>query len=166
MPVSIHQRLSLSPNTFALIIAPQETLCEALTVMLTRHQGHILYLCGNYPEILPGLVSGSDRLRIRRALTAYQILSILDDTSESLTLFEHDRSLYEDTADLLVPIGERCRQRASETGLVVLFAARPDTWLNGLQQYADRVVVVIGRSHSQVRTRKKVWSEQQLLDVS
>jgi hypothetical protein len=162
MPFSIQRYLPFSPNTFSLIIAPQASFGEALTVLVAC-KGHILYLCGNYPEILPGLAHHSERFRVRRALTAYQILSILEESSEPLTIFEHDRSLYDDAPDLIRLIGERCRQRASENGSVVLIATRPDTWLEQLQKSADRIVYVIIRKN-ETRTKKRVHSEQLALD--
>jgi hypothetical protein len=140
MPVSILSQFSFSPDTFTLCIAPSAMIHEALKNLLTGNRDSILYLCGNYPVILPSIAMDPCRFRVRRALTAYQVLSILEETDESLTLFEHDRSLYDDNENLFIPIGERCRQRAGESGTVILFAVRTDPWLHRLEPYAHRVV--------------------------
>lgn len=164
MPVSIHPWLSFSPHTFALFIAPPTTIQEALNYLLDGNQGRVLYLCGNYPEVLPGITTDPGLFQVRRALTAYQILSILEESDESLTLFEHDQSLYEDDADLLIPIGERCRQRSGDTGSVILFAARPDAWLNRLEPYASRVAFIIRIDPVRAKGGRKVPSKQQTLE--
>ena len=134
----------ISPDTFSLYIAPADAIREALSALMSRHRGKILYLCGNYPIILPGLDDLPDwRLGIRRALTVHQVQLILTDADEPLILFEHDRTLYDDNADLLTYIGELCRHKAAETGTVVLFATRSDRWLSRIEPYAHRMIFMI-----------------------
>lgn len=164
MASGIHTKISFSKGTFSLIIAPSTIISEALTLQITGHSGRTLYLCGNYPEILPNLTKVANRFSVRRALTAYQVLSILEESDESLTLFEHDRSLYDDAPDILDLIGEQCRQRAAETGKVILFAQKPDIRLNLFQKYADRIVHCIPRTEKSGKTRKKSSSQQMLLN--
>lgn len=164
MPVSIHPQFSFSPDTFLLFIASSATIREALHILLIRHRGRVLYICGNYPEILPSLIVDTDRFQVRRALTAYQVLSILEESDEPLTLFEHDRSLYDDNEDLLNPIGERCRQRASYTGSVLLFAVKPDRWLNQIEPYANRVALIMQPDPVSVKSEKIASSKQRTLE--
>ncbi len=134
----------ISPDTFSVYVAPAETIQEALSTLMNRHRGKILYLCGNYPIILPGLDGRVNwRIGIRRALTVHQVQTILTDADEPLILFEHDRTLYDDNADLLPHIGDLCRHKAAETGTVVLFATRPDRWLARIEPYAHRMIFMI-----------------------
>lgn len=115
--------------------------------------------------MLPGITADSDRFKVRRALTAYQMLSILEEIEEPLTLFEHDRGLYDDNSDLIIPVGERCRQRAAERGSIVLFALIPDIWLSQIEPYANRVACAITPHKIQTRIKNKVTSKQQTLDI-
>ena len=101
---------------------------------------------------------------VRRALTIYQVQSILEEADESLILFEHDRSLYDDNGDLLPSIGEICRHKASGTGMFVLFSTCRDKWLTRMEQYVQRMVLIIEKS-PQVRPVHAVpASTQNVLD--
>lgn len=142
MSLSVHPHVSFSPGTFTLFIAPAGILDAALISLIHRHRGIILYVCGNYPALLPGLGPVPGRLRARRALTAYQLLSIIEDADESLILFEHDHSLFEDAPDLISPVGEMLRQRATEAGTVILFSTRTDRSLDTMERYADRLAII------------------------
>ena len=159
--------ISCSPGTFTLFIAPSAVIREALSTLLSRHQGQVLYICGNYPAILPKIPFYQSRLQIRRALTAYQILTILDESDESLILFEHDSSLYEDNAELLPCLGETCRDKARTSRVIILFAERFDKWVTLIESYGNRVVYhieseppakkVLKPSHLSQKTLDGVW---------
>lgn len=148
-----------------LFVAAHETLCEALHVQLSHHRGKTLYLCGNYPTVLPGLVGDQENLRVRRALTAYQILSILEEADESLILFEHDPTLYADNEDLLTLIGELCRQKAAENSSLILFATRGDRWIIRIEPYANRMVFIQAPVGQPKKSRKQTHTTQQSLDM-
>ena len=140
MPPSLHPDFSGTPGTFSIIVAPSGFILEALSTLLNRSRNRIIYVCGNYPEILPKIAGEHKKLQVRRALTAYQILSILDDTTESLILFEHDRTLYDEASDLIPTIGEMFSYKAGEGKTVILFATRFDKWLFKIDPYGNRVV--------------------------
>lgn len=167
MPIMIHPRFTFSPGSFLLFIASADAICEALSMLLGKTRGRILYLCGNYPVILPLISPVSGSLQVRRALTAYQILSILAESDEQFILFEHDRSLYDDNADLLPTIGEACRQKQSEHVSVILFARSPDKWLDRLEPYAGRVAVLAEVAPRRVLppSRTTTQTQQQTLDA-
>lgn len=134
--------LSPSGGTFSAIIAPAEDLQQALSMLLKRDVGLLLYLCGNYPRLLPGLGEFSDRFEVRRALTAFQILTILEESHHSFLVFEHDRSLYEERADLIPIIGQRCREFAAVNAGVYLIAEHPDRYLQALEPFFDRLYYI------------------------
>lgn len=164
MPAPIDLGSLLSPNTFSLFIAPPGIIYEALSTMMTRHRGKILYLCGNYPLILPNLTSNQDRVLIRRALTIYQMQSILEEADEPLILFEHDRSLYDDNADLLPYIAEICRHKAKDTGMIFLFSTRQDKWLTLMEPYFERMILIIETSPPKKQLKTVSSSSQMNLD--
>jgi hypothetical protein len=144
MPASLDLGSVLSPHTFSLFVAPPETIQEALSTLMSRHRGKVLYLCGNYPGILPGFTAYTDKMLVRRALTVYQVQSILEEATEPLILFEHDRSLYDDNADILPYIGELCRYKAKDAGSVFLVSTRLDKWLIRLEPYVERMILIMG----------------------
>ncbi|MFH0966635.1 MAG: hypothetical protein V1862_02980 [Methanobacteriota archaeon] len=164
MSASIDLSSLLSPHTFTLFIAPSETIQEALNTLMNRQRGKILYLCGNYPEILPKFTTASTNLVVRRALTIYQVQTILAESDERLTLFEHDRSLFDDNADLLPYIGEFCRHKAEDTGSVFIFSTKLDKWLILLEPYVHRMVLILNDTPSVKQTHAVTASTQKNLD--
>lgn len=164
MPAPIDPGSILSPSTFSLFIAPSEMIQEALNTLMSRQPRKILYLCGNYPVILPRLNPQPDKLLVRRALTIYQVQSILEEADEPLILFEHDRSLYDDNADLLPYIGELCRHKATDSYSVFLFSTRLDKWLALIEPYAERMILIIEISPPARSVSTAAPSEQKVLD--
>jgi DNA polymerase I len=166
MSFTAHPHVTLSPGTFSILIAPHETELTTLEELLNRFRGKALYVCGNYPVMLSGLARFQDKFTVRRAMTAYQLLTILEEANESLILFEHDRTLFDDNADLIRPVGLMCRERAAETAAVILFSTRPDGILNKLESLCHRMVYIhhpdsqISRSH--ISSRKN--SNQRILE--
>lgn len=142
MSVPLLSQVSLSSGTFSVLIAGPEDLTQALEASLTKKKELILYLCGNYPLILPEMHRFSDKFVVRRALTAFQILTILDEAYQSYIIFEHDRSLYEERADLLPIIGHRCREYAVRNSGVLLITTYPDTYIQALEPFFHRVFYV------------------------
>ncbi|HWQ68223.1 MAG TPA: hypothetical protein VN372_15305 [Methanospirillum sp.] len=140
MPPAIHPEISGSSGSFSIFVAPSGILEEALSNLLSSNRKHALYLCGNYPEMLPKFSVNQRNLSIRRALTSYQILTILQEAYESLILFEHDRTWYEDNAELIPIIGEICKKKAEEFRTVILFSTTFDRWLSRIDPYGHRVV--------------------------
>ncbi|MDD1730342.1 MAG: hypothetical protein LUQ50_14905 [Methanospirillum sp.] len=55
----------------------------ALSALLSSNRNNNLYPCGNYSEIFPKRFMYHNEMRIRRVIIANQILTILDDASES-----------------------------------------------------------------------------------
>lgn len=156
--------ISYLPGTFFVFVAPSAIILKALITLLSQHQGQVLYLCGNYPIILPKIPLDPSRFQIRRALTAYQILTILDEGDESLILFEHDRTLFDDNADLLPALGEVCREKARTFRVVFLFAERFDQWISQIESYGNRVVYYTGSEPPTKRVMKPPHFSQKTLD--
>lgn len=113
MSVPLISQFSASHGYLHCFHCTNRVLTQAPELFLRKEQGLILYLCGNYPIILPDLFRFSERFVVRRALTAFQILTILDDAYQSFIIIEHDRSLFEERADLLPIIGHRCKEHAA-----------------------------------------------------
>lgn len=167
MPEIPYRSLLSGAGTFAICIAPPLVLKQALSTFLARPPGLTLYLCGNYPAILPSLSRYCDSFEVRRALTAYQVLTILDEAYHTYVLFEHDRSLYEDGKDLLSPIGERCREIGTGTGTVFLLATRPDTSLYTLESHADKILYLrdVTAAKPRAKTQDRRYRQEKLEGV-
>jgi len=165
MSVPLLSQFSVSNGTFTAFIAPVEDLTEAPGLFLRKEPGLILYLCGNYPVILPTLTRYSDRFVVRRALTAFQILTILDEAYQSFLIFEHDRSLFEERADLLPIIGHRCREYATKNSGVLLLAPYPDMYIQALEPFFHRIFLVQHMQAEKATEKKRSRSKQLSLGV-
>ncbi len=164
MSVSIAPNITLSYGTFSIFIAPQEDLQRALSNLLSRQRGETLYLCGNYPSLLFHLKKYASFFEVRRALTTYQVLTILDEAHHSLLLFEHDPTLYDDITDLPETIGQKCQEYATTTGTILLVASKPDRSLNLLEPFAHRMVFFQGEHGSRIVPVKKRTTKQKTLE--
>ncbi|MBN1431442.1 MAG: hypothetical protein JW931_01555 [Methanomicrobiaceae archaeon] len=131
-----------SQGTFSIVAAPHEALLPAIASTLPPHEKSLcLYLCGNYPVLLPKLDRRRRIFHVRRAINPYQVFEILDESRHSLILFEHDPGLYDGEPELAEAVGMKCRETA-EDAAVVLFHKRFDSALSMMERYADRVVVI------------------------
>lgn len=142
-------------------MAPPSTISQALNNFLDKHKGTVLYVCGNVPVILSGIATHKTQLKVKQAKNADAVLSILEETNELFILFEHDRSLYDDDADLIRQIGRVCRRKVAERGTVTMVATRPDGWLNKFEPFAHRMTYLEESVHSIPGTSKHRTSPQQ-----
>lgn len=164
MSTSYHPEFSLTPGTFSLYIAPSEIIRKALSILLSRQQTETIYLCGNYPTVLPGLPTQKSRIRVRRALTVYQVLTILEESYEPLILFEHDRTLFDDNAEPLLTLGELIRKKASDNQTVCLFSLHLDQWIIQIEPFANRIMHLIANKPPVQKVR--VLSSSNQMDLT
>jgi|Deesub1362A_J573_1020465.scaffolds.fasta_scaffold00668_15 hypothetical protein len=73
--------------------SPVEVAVAAVKDYLEIHPFSMLYICGNYSRVLDHLDGDFD---VRRAFTAYQLFSILEDVYQDVVFIEHDPLLFED----------------------------------------------------------------------
>ena len=131
-----------STGTFSIVAAPHGTLLPAIASAIPPNERNLcLYLCGNYPVLLPKLDRRRRIFHVRRAINPYQVFEILDESRHSLILFEHDPGLYDGEPELADAVGMKCRETA-ENAAVVLFHRRFDSALSMMEKYADRVAVI------------------------
>ncbi|NLL11639.1 MAG: hypothetical protein GX268_12280 [Methanomicrobiales archaeon] len=164
MSVPFFTQFSVSNGTFTAFIAPAGVLTKAPGLIMKREPGLILYMCGNYPVILPDLSQFPDRFLVRRALTAFQILTILDEAYQSYLIFEFDRSLFEECTDLLPVIGHRCREYAMNNAGVLLLSTYPDTYIQALEPFFHRIFLMQQIEAGSKPVKKKATSKQLSLD--
>jgi hypothetical protein len=138
MEFELHPAISLKPGTFNILIAPEKLFADALNNHLHLQRYGILYIGGNYSRILSRLHRKFTELEVRRAFTAFQLLTILDEASHTLVFIEHDRALYEDVEDLLEYLSHAMKEAAKET-IVLLYSPESDPFLEQMADMADRV---------------------------
>lgn len=147
------QACSLQEGRFCIIAAPSASLIPVVTQILHEERRNILYVSGNYPPVLTALDRKNSSFSVRRALTAYQYLTILKEASESGIIIEHDRSVYDDAPETADAVGRLCRERA-EDAAVLLIARRWDTFLEAMAPAAHRVIRILEAKNTK---RNAMW---------
>jgi hypothetical protein len=141
MELELQSPLTLVPNTFNVLVGPKEMLADSLNhnpKELQRLQ--VLYVSGNYSRILDKLDRRFIDLDVRRAFTAYQLMTILKEAYQTLIIIEHDPSLFEDAGVMAEYVGQALKE-ASENSAVLLYSPRTDRYLEEVSKFADRVFV-------------------------
>ena len=140
MHPGLAQVCSLPEGSFRIAIAPYANLMPVIKQILSEERRKILYISGNYPPVLTAVERHHGRFSVRRALTAYQYLTILSESYETCIIIEHDHSVYADAPDLAEPVGRLCREKAEETAAVLLIAPRWDAYIAQMIPGADAVM--------------------------
>jgi len=128
MDLELHPAVSLKGGTFNLLIAPESMLAGALSSHLEFQRFKLLYICGNYSRILNGLDRKFRNLEVRRAFTAFQLLTVLEEAGHTVILVEHDPTLYEDLMEMADYVARALKDAAARS-LVLLYAPASDPFL-------------------------------------
>lgn len=141
MELQLQSPLTLATNTFNVLIGPEEMLIDSLNCNLKALQSlQALYISGNYSRILDKLDRRFTELDIRRAFTAHQLLTVLKEAYQTLIIFEHDPSLFEDASEMGEYVGQALKE-LSNSSSVLLYSPWTDRHLEGISMFADRVFV-------------------------
>jgi DNA polymerase I len=157
MELQLQSPLSLASNTFNMLIGPEEMLIDSLNCNLKTLQSlQVIYISGNYSRILDKLDRRFTELDVRRTFTVYQLMTILKEAYQTLIIFEHDPSLFEDAGEMTEYAGQALREAANVSS-VLLYSPWTDRHLEEISKFADRVFV-FNEVHKYVykRASKKV----------
>jgi DNA polymerase I len=138
MELELHPAVSLKPRSFNILITSERMLVEALRNQPVLGRYKVLYIAGNYSRILNRIERKFAELEIRRAFTAFQLLTILEEACHTLVLIEHDPSLYEDSSEILGYISFAMKE-ASNSATVLLYSPKLDPTIETISDMADRV---------------------------
>lgn len=159
MDLDIHPAIPLSPGTFNILIAPEEMFILTLNHHLCLQHFRVLFISGNYSRVLSKLDRRFTDLDIRRSFTAYQLLTILEESHHTIIFIEHDPLLYEEAQDLPDYVSQAMKEVAKDA-MVLLYAPALDRYLEEIAKRADRVFCFgnLEAEHShgpRARTRSK-----------
>ena len=138
MDFDLLPNVSLRSRSLNALVAPIEMFAKALNRNLNLQRYKVLYISGNYSSILSKLDRRFQDLEIRRAFTAFQLMTILEEARHSLILIEHDPLLYEQAVEMTEYISKSMSD-AAEKAAVLLYSPGTDKFLEDLTRNADRV---------------------------
>ena len=141
MELELRSPLTLTPNSFSVLIGPTEMLVDSLNYNLKELQRlQALYISGNYSRILDKLDRRFTELDVRRAFTAHQLMTALKEAYQNLIILEHDTSLFEDAAEMAEYVGQALKE-VSNGSSVLVYSPLTDRHLDEISKFADRVFV-------------------------
>ncbi len=141
MELELRSPLTLTPNSFSVLIAPTEVLVDSLNYNLKELQRlQVLYVSGNYSRILDKLDRRFTELDVRRAFTAHQLMTALKEAYQTLIILEHDPSLFEDATEMAEYVGQAIKD-VSNRSSVLVYSPWTDRHLDEISKFADRVFV-------------------------
>jgi hypothetical protein len=116
----------------------------------------VLYVTGNFSGILSRLHRRFTELEIRRGVTTFQLMTILEEAYHSLIIVEHDPLLYEDSQEMVEYISQALKQAAHEA-TVLLYSPGIDPFLGDIAKGADRVFYFEEGPRDTPRLNAKIW---------
>lgn len=138
MDFDLLRNVSLRSRSFNTLVASNEMFDKALNRNLNPQRFKVLYICGNYSSILSQLDRRFQDLEIRRAFTAFQFMTILEEARHNLIIIEHDPLLYEGAAGM-IDLASQSISDAAKGAAVLLYSPGTDAFLEELTRNADRI---------------------------
>ena len=128
--------VSLRPRSFNALVSPNEMFAKALNHNLNLQRFKVLSISGNYSSILSKLDRRFKDIEIRRAITVFQLMTILEEARHSLIVIEHDPMLYEDAQGMVEYVSQGLHY-AAKGAAVLLYSPGTDTFLEDMTRTHD-----------------------------
>jgi hypothetical protein len=96
MDIRLSDRHTLCPGRFYAVAAPVKTMLAGLNNSPALGRYTTLFISGNYSRILDGITRPMNTINIRRPFTVHQLLTVLQESTESIIFCEHDSSMFDD----------------------------------------------------------------------
>jgi hypothetical protein len=141
MLIELRKGMTLHPGTFNAVIAPGKVMVSALNSNTDLQRFLVLYVSGNYSQLLSSISRSSKNFEVRRAFTAHQLFTILKEASHTIVLLEHDPTLFDGAENMLPQIGGMLKETARES-LVILYAPSTDRSFSVLMRQADHIIEI------------------------
>jgi hypothetical protein len=138
MEFDLHPSVTLRTGTFAALVAPEDLVLAGLNDNPVLRRFLFLFVSGNYSRLLSGINRRSVTIEIRRAFTAFQLLTILRESYHTILFVEHDPGLYEGSGKEAIPQVAQALKGAGQNAAVVLYTPAPDPSFSLLADRADR----------------------------
>ncbi|HWQ19972.1 MAG TPA: hypothetical protein VN455_09370 [Methanotrichaceae archaeon] len=153
MELELGPAMVLQQNMLCVMISPVEMLSGMLNSHLDLQRFQTLFVCGNYSRVLDRLDRRFVDLNIRRAFTAFQLLTILEEAHQTLVIIEHDPLLYEE-AEMMTEYISLALEDLARGSAVLLYSPSTDPYLDQMAARADRVCCFGELARSEARKMK------------
>lgn len=138
MEFDLHPSVTLRTGTYSALVAPEDLVLAGLNGNPVLRRFLFLFVCGNYSRLLSGIDRRSVSIEIRRAFTAFQLLTILRESYHTIVFVEHDPGLYEGLSEEVIPEVGRALRAVGQGAVVALYTPDPDKSFGSLAREADQ----------------------------
>jgi len=143
MELDLFPSVTLQTGTFSAVTAPAGMIAGAINANPGLQRFMFLLVSGNYSRIMSAIHRTSGNFEVRRAFTAFQLLTILNEAYHTIILVEHDPTHYEGIGkSAVVPQVARTLRSAARDAMVILYTPAADFTFHALAREADRVVII------------------------
>ena len=125
MLIELRKGITIDPCTFTAIIGPAQVAKDLITTNSDLQRYLFLYVSGNYSRILTHVSRTSTNFDVRRAFSAHQLFTILNEVSHTVIFIEHDPTLFDGAWDMIAPIAGALNQISHES-TVILYSSVAD----------------------------------------
>lgn len=138
MEIELCRSVEILSRSLNVLVAPETIAASALRELLREHRYLLLYICGNYSRLLSMLGMRNANFEIRRAFTAAQLLSIVEEAHQTLVFIEHDPGLFAESEELLEYAVFALKELSRESA-VTIYSPFMDDSLRSFSNAADRI---------------------------
>ena len=170
MFIELRNGITIDPCSFAAVVGPAQVAKDLINTNRDLQRYLFLYVSGNYSRILTDVSRTSTNFDVRRAFTAHQFFTILNEVSHTVVFIEHDPTLFDGAWDMIAPIaGALCQ--ISRESTVILYSPVADRSFTLLTRNARHVICFLrkedpARAGADSLLKKAVRKEAQMtLDV-
>jgi DNA polymerase I len=139
MLIELRKGITIDPCTFTAIIGPAQVAKDLINTNSDLQRYLFLYVSGNYSRILTHVSRTSTNFEVRRAFTAHQFFTILNEVSHTVVFIEHDPTLFDGAWEMIAPIAGALGQISRES-TVILYSPVADRSFSLLTRNARHVI--------------------------
>ena len=139
MRIELRNGATIEPCTFTAVIGPAQVATNLINSSGDLQRYLFLYVSGNYSRILTHVNRISTNFDVRRAFTAHQLFTILNEVSHTVVFIEHDPTLFDGAWEMIAPIAGALGQ-ISRGSTVILFSPSADRSFSLLTRNARHVI--------------------------
>jgi len=133
------QGAAIEPCTFTAVIGPAGIATGMINTQSDLQRYLFLFVSGNFSRILTQVGRSSANFDVRRAFTAHQLLTILQEAAHTVIFIEHDPTLFDGAWNMVAPLAGALGEIGREA-TVILYAPGADRSFSLLARNARHVI--------------------------
>ncbi|HXX55065.1 MAG TPA: hypothetical protein VEI81_03120 [Methanoregula sp.] len=139
MQIELYQGAVIEPCSFSAVIGPAGIAAGMINENGDLQRYLLLFVSGNYSRVLTQVDRNAGHFEVRRAFTAHQLLTILQEAAHTVVFIEHDPTLFDGAWDMIAPLAAALSEISRESA-VILYSPGADRSFSLLTRKAGHVI--------------------------